>query len=89
MLAIWVFGYIALVNEKLSGGMLLCMFVVTFIGYLYSATRILDPYLIRIEQLEEDKLELQAKIETMKAEAKKEAMKIETKKKSTKSKKND
>lgn len=80
IIAIWVYSYISLYNDTFTRGKLLALAVASFTWFIYYTSGSLDPYLTRIETLEEDKLELQAKIEQMK---------IDLKKKSTKTKKND
>lgn len=80
VIAIWVYSYISLCNATFTGGKLLALAVVSFVWFIYYTSYSLDPYLTKIEKLEEDKLELQAKIEQMKSDLKK---------KSTKTKKND
>lgn len=80
VLAAWLYSYVSMCNDTLTGGKMLCLAIITFGAFCYSLAYAIDPYLTRIEELEEDKLELQAKIEQMK---------IDSKKKSTKTKKND
>lgn len=80
IIAIWVYSYILLCNAAFTGGKLLALAVVSFAWFIYYISCSLDPYLTKIESLEEDKLELQAKMEQMKSDLKK---------KSTKTKKND
>lgn len=80
IIAIWVYSYILLCNATFTGGKLLALAIVSFAWFTYSMSCSLDPYLTKIEKLEEDKLELQAKMEQMKSDLKK---------KSTKTKKND
>lgn len=80
IIAIWVYSYISICNSTFTGGKLLALAVASFTWFIYYTSGSLDPYLTRIEKLEEDKLELQAKVEQMK---------IDLKKKSIKSKKND
>lgn len=80
IIAIWVYSYISLCNATFTGGKLLVLAAVSFVWFIYCNSCSLDSYLARIEKLEEDKLELQAKMEQMKSDLKK---------KSTKTKKND
>ena len=80
IITVWVYSYISLCEDTFTRGKLLALAVASFTWFIYYTSGSLDPYLTRIEKLEEDKLELQAKIEQMK---------IDLKKKSTKSKKND
>lgn len=80
IIAIWVYSYISICNSTFTGGKLLTLAAASFAWFVYYNSCSLDPYLTRIEKLEEDKLELQAKMEQMK---------IDLKKKSTKIKKND
>ena len=80
IIAIWVYSYVSLCNATFTGGKLLALAIASFAWFLYCASYSLDPYLTKIEKLEEDKLELQAKMEQMKSDLKK---------KSTKTKKND
>jgi amino acid permease len=80
IIAIWVYSYISLCNATFTRGKLLALAVASFAWFLYYISYSLDPYLTKIEKLEEDKLELQAKMEQMKSDLKK---------KSTKTKKND
>ena len=80
VIAIWVYSYISLCNATFTGGKLLALAAISFTWFVYYASYSLDPYLTRIENLEEANLELQAKMEQMKSDLKK---------KSTKNKKND
>ena len=80
IIAIWVYSYISLCNATFTRSKLLALAVISFTWFIYYISYSLDPYLTRIENLEEDKLELQAKMEQMKSDLKK---------KSTKTKKND
>lgn len=80
IIAIWVYSYISLCNDTFTGGKLLALAAASFAWFVYYTSYSLDPYLTKIEKLEEDKLELQAKMEQMKSDLKK---------KSTKTKKND
>lgn len=80
IIAGWVYSYISLCNATFTCGKLLALAVLSFAWFIYYASYSLDPYLTKIEKLEEDKFELQAKIEQMKNDLKK---------KSTKTKKND
>lgn len=80
VIAIWVYSYILICNNTFTGGKLLALAAASFAWFIYSICYSLDPYFTRIEKLEEDKLELQAKMEQMKSDLKK---------KSTKTKKND
>lgn len=80
IIAAWVYSYILICNSTFTRGELLTLAVVSFGWFIYYIGWSLEPYLTRIETLEEDKLELQAKMEQMKSDLKK---------KSTKTKKND
>ena len=80
IIAIWVYSYISICNSTFTGGKLLALAAASFAWFVYYNRYSLDPYLTRIENLEEDKLELQAKMEQLKSDLKK---------KSTKTKKND
>ena len=80
VVAIWVYSYISLCDNTLTGEKMLALAAASFSWFIYYLRCSKDPYLTRIEKLEEDKLELQARIEQMK---------IDSKKKSAKSKKND
>lgn len=80
VIAMWVYSYISLDNDTFTNGKLLTLAAVTLSWCVYHLCFSKNSYLDRIEELEEDKLELQAKVEQMK---------IDLKKKSTKIKKND
>lgn len=80
IIAGWAYSYISLCNSTFTRGKLLTLAVLSFAWFIYYASYLLDPYLTRIEKLEEDNLKLQVKMEQMKSDLKK---------KSTKTKKND
>ena len=80
VIAMWVYSYISLDNDTFTNSKLLVLAAATLSWCVYHLCFSTNPYLEKIEKLEEDKLELQAKVEQMK---------IELKKKTTKTKKND
>jgi len=80
IIAMWVYSYISLDNNTFTNSKLLALAAATFAWCVYLLCFSINPFLEKIEKLEEDKLELQAKMEQMKSDLKK---------KSTKNKKND
>ena len=80
VIAMWVYSYISLDNGTFTNSKMLALAAATLSWFVYHLCFLKNPYLQRIEKLEEDKLELQAKVEQMK---------IDLKKKTTKIKKND
>lgn len=80
VIAMWVCSYISLDNDTFTNSKLLALAAATLSWYVYLLCFSTNPFLEKIEKLEEDKLELQAKIEQMKSDLKK---------KSTKTKNND
>lgn len=58
----WLLSYVSMCRDTFTGSKLLCLAIISFAGFCYLLTTVVDPYLTRIEELEEDKLELQAKI---------------------------
>ena len=80
VIAMWVYSYISLDNDTFTNSKLLALAAATLSWCVYLLCFSTNTFLEKIEKLEEDKLELQAKIEQMKSDLKK---------KSTKTKKND
>ena len=80
VIAMWVYSYISLDNDTFTNSKLLTLAAATLSWCVYHLCFSKNSYLDRIEKLEEEKLELQAKVEQMKSDLKK---------KSTKTKKNE